>query len=126
MNLYEGMFVLNNRTAKKDEDKALEIVTELIKRFGGEVTDARKWDERKLAYPLSKQTRGTYFLVHFQAPEDAVAKIEFQCNLNTEVLRQLIIVDEDGAEQEPELEEVAAAESTEPAKAEAVAKDKGE
>jgi small subunit ribosomal protein S6 len=96
MKLYEGMFLLDNRLAKKDEEKALELVTDLIKRFDGEIVDANKWAERKLAYPINKQTRGTYYLTHFNAPPESIRKINHQCKLTSEILRQLIIVDEDG------------------------------
>lgn len=118
MKLYEGMFLVSTRTAKKDETAAMELITEQITRHGGEIVDASKWDDRKLAYPVEKQTRAVYFLVHFNAPEESVSKINFQCNLNTEILRHLILIDEDGVAEKPEAEETPA---EEPVKEEAVA-----
>ena len=118
MKLYEGMFLVDNRLAKKDEEAAIQLLTDIITRFDSEVVDANKWAERKLAYPIEKQTRGTYFLVHFNAPPEAIKKINHQSQLTAEILRQLIVVDEDGPAPEKVEEEVVTEETTDGAEVE--------
>jgi small subunit ribosomal protein S6 len=32
------------------------------------ILSSRRWDERRLAYPIKGQNRGTYLLVYFSRP----------------------------------------------------------
>jgi small subunit ribosomal protein S6 len=50
----------------------------------------KKWDERKLAYEINKQKRGTYVIAFFKAPGSAVAALERDVNLSEQVLRVLV------------------------------------
>jgi ribosomal protein S6 len=59
-----------------------------------------KWDERRLTYEINKVRRGTFILVHFNSDPSGIAKMERQCALNENILRVLILVDEDGIEVE--------------------------
>src|SRR4030095_13176676 len=59
MQLYEAMFLLDNREVKKGFDAARERVTTLLTKHGAKPRVVRKWDERKLAYEIARQKRGT-------------------------------------------------------------------
>jgi small subunit ribosomal protein S6 len=101
LKLYEAMFVVNNNAAKEDYEAVEAEVQSCITRFGGEIVNSIKWDERRMAYEIKRQKRATYILVHFNAPEDSISKIERQCRLSEAILRVLIVVDEDGPDSEP-------------------------
>ena len=96
MKLYEGMFVTDHNAAKENFQKVEAAVQECITRFGGEIVNSIKWDERRLAYEIRKHKRGTFILMHFKAPGESIVKIERQLKLTEHVLRALILVDEDG------------------------------
>lgn len=96
--LYEAMFIVDSAKAKEDYAKMEGECLNAITRHGGRIVKSVKWDERRLAYEIEKVKRGTFILVHFEAPSDAVAKIERQCLLSENILRVLILVDEDGVE----------------------------
>jgi small subunit ribosomal protein S6 len=90
------MFVVNYNAAKENYEKVEAEVFNCITRFGGEIVNSIKWDERRLTYEIKRQKRGTYILCHFNAEGDAISKIERQAQLCEVVLRALILADQDG------------------------------
>jgi small subunit ribosomal protein S6 len=90
LNKYEGMFLLDHGKLK-DVQKGVDVVTELLKKHGANIVKIGKWDERKLAYEINNQKRGTYILCHFEAPSEAVAEVTHDLNLTETISRHLII-----------------------------------
>ena len=95
MRLYEGLFLLD-ADAKPDPGHEA-FLLDLLKKQGAEVVEVDRWGERKLSYDIAGKRRGLYFLVHFKAEPGTVAEIRRACRLAEPVLRELILVDEDGA-----------------------------
>lgn len=96
--LYEAMFIVDSNKAREDYQKMEGICTATITRHGGEIVKAVKWDDRRLAYEIKKCKRGTYILVHFNSDTQVIGKIDRQIQLNENILRCLITVDEDGVD----------------------------
>ena len=120
-NYYEGMFLISQAVAA-DLAGAVAHIRQNIERNGGTVVAMRKWDERRLAFEISKQKRGMYILTYFQCPAPAMAQIERAFNLSEQVMRQLIVkvehmtVDEmKAADGQRELEIEARMRATQPA-----------
>jgi small subunit ribosomal protein S6 len=76
------MVLLDNREVKQGWSPLKEAVAEIFTKHGGEVVSARRWDERRLAYPIKGQTRGTYLLVYFNAGSDANSQIRRDLKMN--------------------------------------------
>ena len=91
MSLYEGMFLIDNRQANRDWDGSLEQLQALLAKHGGQVERSVKWGERRLAYEIKGNRRGTYVLVYFRVEGDAVARIYREVELSEIVLRALIL-----------------------------------
>lgn len=87
-NVYEGMFLLGPSGA--DSEKAVAIVRGMIEKHSGAITVIKKWDERKLAYEVANQKRGTFIITFFNAPGSSIAPLEREVKLSEEVLRCLI------------------------------------
>jgi len=87
---YEAMFLLGT-AATAEPEKGVETCRGIIERHGGQIMVIKKWDERKLAYEISGQKRGTYVISFFTAPGAAVAAIERDVKLSEEVLRVLVL-----------------------------------
>lgn len=87
---YEGMFLFGQATATNLAG-CVAHVKEILDRGEAEIIAIKKWDERRFAYEISKQKRGTYLLVYFSAPAQGLTEIERACNLSETLLRQLII-----------------------------------
>jgi small subunit ribosomal protein S6 len=87
---YEAMFLLSQAVAA-DLGGAVEHIKEIVARGHGEIVSMRKWDERRLAYEIRGQKRGTYILCYFKAPNTMLGHIERDCNLSEKILRVLIL-----------------------------------
>ncbi|MCD8138534.1 MAG: 30S ribosomal protein S6 [Planctomycetaceae bacterium] len=96
--LYEAMFIVDSAKAKEDYAKMKAECLGCLTRHGAEIVKAVKWDDRRLTYEMKKIRRGTFILVHFNSDPANIGKMERQCQLNENVLRVLILVDEDGIE----------------------------
>jgi small subunit ribosomal protein S6 len=88
-NQYEAMFLLGSQAAN-DLDAGMKTVRGMIEKHGGQIIVLKKWDERKLAYEVKRNKRGTYIIAYFKAPGAAIAPIEREVNLSEEVLRVLV------------------------------------
>jgi small subunit ribosomal protein S6 len=86
---YEAMFLFG-QAAAADLEHATQTVRQMIERHGGQIQVLKRWDERKLAYEISGQKRGTYIISYFRAPGAAVGQIERDVNLSEEVLRVMV------------------------------------
>ena len=96
MKLYEAMFVIDSARAKEDYPKAEQECLGCITRHGGKIVKSVKFDDRKLCFEIGKSKRAAFILAHFEAEGDAIRKIERQAQLNENILRVLVLVDEDG------------------------------
>ena len=91
ISLYEGLFLLNQQEVAADINASMEHLQGILKRAGVEVVAIKKWGERRLAYPIKGQKRGTFILAYFNAPRDRISHIERDCNLSETVMRHLMI-----------------------------------
>ena len=87
-NQYEGMFLLGPTGA--DAEKAVALIRGMIEKHQGQIQVIKRWDERKLAYEIGKQKRGTYVIAFFKATGDNVTTLEREVKLSEDVMRVLI------------------------------------
>ncbi|MGR3311639.1 MAG: 30S ribosomal protein S6 [Candidatus Brocadiales bacterium] len=90
---YEGMFLIDNTQANKDWDAVVKHVHEILQKHNAEILSTEKWGEKKLAYKVKGQKRGTYLLISFNAPPEAITHINHDCILSEIILRCLIVSD---------------------------------
>ncbi len=65
-------------------------VAELIKQANGQIKRETTWEERGLAYPIKKQTRGVYTFYELDIPGQAIHQLESSFNITDGILRHLI------------------------------------
>ena len=90
MNNYEGLFIIKpdlNEDSVKGVHKTL---GEIVVKNGGTVKKDEVWGKRALAYPVKKFKDGNYYKLEFEAPGDAVSKVEAACKLNADIIRVMI------------------------------------
>ena len=90
-NVYEGLFILDSNRYSRDQTAVSGQISEMIAQAGGEVLASRLWEERRLAYPINGQRKGTYWLAYFRVPADQLTGINRQCQLNENIVRSLFI-----------------------------------
>jgi small subunit ribosomal protein S6 len=86
---YEAMFLLGAVAGSAEDVTA--GPRQIIERHGGKIMVIKKWDERKLAYEIARQKRGTYVVAFFTAPGSAVTQIERDVNLSDEIIRVIVL-----------------------------------
>lgn len=91
VNVYEAMFILDSNRFARERVALPAEVEELIKSAGGEVLVSRLWEERRLAYPIAGQRKGTYWLTYFRGPSSMVTPLNKQCELHDGILRHLVL-----------------------------------
>lgn len=89
--IYEIMFLIDNEVVRAGWQQAKSQATALLEKHGGKVLAARRWDERKLAYPIRRRRRGTYLLSYCELGGDGVATLRRELDISEVVLRYLIL-----------------------------------
>lgn len=95
MSLYESMFLLDNAVVREDWKKAKAVINDAVVKHGGTVRTSRRWDERRLAYPIRGKNRATYVLCYVEIPGANLPVLRRELELSERILRYLLLkVDE--------------------------------
>lgn len=86
-NYYEGLYILDSNKYARDPDGVVRQITDVLTEFGAEILVSRIWEERRLAYPIKKQRRGTYWLIYFKAESTKMGEIRRRLQLAPDILR---------------------------------------
>lgn len=100
------MCVLDNREVRQGWEPVKESVAAVMTKHGAEVLSSRRWDERRLGYPMQGQQRGTFLLTYFKTDTQSLAAIRRDLQFNDAVMRFLTLQCEEVPETayEPEAE----------------------
>lgn len=90
MRRYELMLVLR---PDAPDDKAAAVIdrtTRYVVASGGQIIKVAPWGRRRLAYPIDRYREGSYHIVVFESPAEAIAEMERSLHITEEVLRYLV------------------------------------
>jgi small subunit ribosomal protein S6 len=90
-NVYEGMFILESNRFGRDPETVSGQVPAMIEKFGGEMLVSRLWEERRLAFPIKGQRKGTYWLTYFRLDASRLVELRRQCQITEDILRVLFL-----------------------------------
>lgn len=90
-NVYEGLLIWDSNRYGHDPEGVSGQVPALIEKLGGEILVSRLWEERRLAYPIKGQRKGTYWLIYFRLDTGQLAEVKKQCQINENLLRSLFL-----------------------------------
>ena len=90
MNKYEGIFIIRPDIKEEDLKSVYKVIGDLVGKNGGAVKKEDPWGKRPLAYPVNKFKEAYYYKLDFEAPSDAIAKMEAACKLNADITRLMI------------------------------------
>ena len=94
MRRYELMLVIRPDVADDKSQTVIDQVTRQITASGGQIIKVAPWGRRRLAYPIDRFREGSYHIVLFAAPPDALVELEHNLLITEEVLRHLVTRDE--------------------------------
>lgn len=91
--MYEALFLIDNTHANMEWDNVVKHIHDILQKNGAEILKTEKWGEKKLAYKVKNQKRGTYLLIHFNAKSTAIIIIKRDFQLSDYIIRSLITTD---------------------------------
>jgi small subunit ribosomal protein S6 len=90
-NVYEAMIIFDsNRYARERAGMPAEV-EKMIQAGAGEVLVSRLWEERRLAYAINGQRKGTYWLIYFRGPSSMLTALNREWEINEGILRHLVL-----------------------------------
>jgi small subunit ribosomal protein S6 len=90
MRRYELMLVLRPDVADDKAQAVIDRTTRGIVASGGQIVKVAPWGRRRLAYQIDRYREGSYHIILFEAPADAIAEMERTLLITEEVLRHLV------------------------------------
>jgi small subunit ribosomal protein S6 len=94
MRRYELMLVIRPDVPDDRSQAVIDRTTRQIIASGGQILKVAPWGRRRLAYPIDRYREGSYHIILFQAPGDALVEMEHALQITEEVLRHLVTRDE--------------------------------
>ena len=89
MRRYELMLVLRPDAPEDRIQAVLEKTTRHVTETGGQIVKAAPWGRRRLAYQVDRYRDGSYHIIHFDAPPEAIVDLERTLLITEEVLRHI-------------------------------------
>lgn len=95
MPLYEHVFLARQDVSAQQVDALVQGFRNLIEERGGSVGKTEYWGLKSLTYRIKKNRKAHFALLNIDAPHEAVAEMERQMRLSTDIIRFLTVkVDE--------------------------------
>lgn len=95
MPLYEHVFLGRQDISSQQFEGLMETYQTIIKDNGGSVEKTELWGLKILAYKIKKNRKAHFALMNIDAPHAAVAEMERQMGISTDIIRFLTLrVDE--------------------------------
>jgi small subunit ribosomal protein S6 len=90
MRRYELMLVIRPDVADDKSQGLVDRTTRQIVAAGGQIVKVAPWGRRRLAYPIDRHREGSYQIILFESPPEAITEMEHTLLITEEVLRHLI------------------------------------
>jgi small subunit ribosomal protein S6 len=90
MRRYELMLVLRPDVADDRAQAVIDRTTRQISAGGGQIVKVAPWGRRRLAYQIDRYREGSYHIILFESPADAIVEMERGLLITEEVLRHLV------------------------------------
>jgi small subunit ribosomal protein S6 len=90
MRRYELMLVIRPDVPDDKSQAVVDRTTRGIVASGGQIVKVAPWGRRRLAYPIDRHREGSYHIILFEAPSNAIVELEHTLLITEEVLRHLV------------------------------------
>ena len=91
INVYEAMVLFDSNRFARDRAALPTEIEKSISTAGGEVLVSRLWEERRLAYAIAGQRRGTYWLIYARGPSSMLTSLNREWEIHDGILRHLVL-----------------------------------
>ena len=90
MRRYELMLVIRPDAPDDKVAAVIDRTTRYVVASGGQIIKVAPWGRRRLAYPIDRHREGSYHIIVFESPAEAIAELERSLLITEEVLRHLV------------------------------------
>ena len=98
MRKYETAFILKATLTDEEVQSKIELMKETITKNSGNISGCANIGIRRLAYEISKQKRGYYYAIYFEAEGSVIKELERVYGITEEIIRFINIKFEKQAE----------------------------
>ncbi|HLO98177.1 MAG TPA: 30S ribosomal protein S6 [Fimbriimonas sp.] len=91
---YEALYILRGELKDSEIQKITDKFKKVVEDKGGTVTEAGKWEKRKLAYEIKGVKEGNYILMNFEAEGDVPAELSRLLRISDDIIRHQIVKQE--------------------------------
>jgi small subunit ribosomal protein S6 len=84
------MLVIRPDTPDERAAAVIDRTTRYVVASGGQIVKVAPWGRRRLAYPIDRYREGSYHIVVFESPAEAIAELERSLQITEDVLRYLV------------------------------------
>ncbi len=87
MPLYEHVFLVRQDASNSQVEALTKEFSDLVENNGGKIARSEYWGLKQLAYKIKKNRKAHYTMLNIDAPHAAVAEMERQMGISTDILR---------------------------------------
>lgn len=91
MPLYEHVFMVRQDASNQQVEALTKEFSDILEANGGKAERSEYWGLKGLAYKIKKNRKAHYTMMNIDAPHAAVAEMERQMGISTDVLRFLTL-----------------------------------
>jgi small subunit ribosomal protein S6 len=84
------MLVLRPDAPDERAAAVIDRTTRYVVASGGQIVKVAPWGRRRLAYPIERYREGSYHIVVFESPAEAISELERSLQITEDVLRYLV------------------------------------
>ena len=91
MNTYELTLVLPQNTTAAKKKAVGDTIDKIVKMNKGEVKKTEDWGEKDLAYPIEKNTAGTFMHFELELETQSVKALSDKLRMEEGIIRNLLV-----------------------------------
>ena len=94
MRKYEIMYIIRPNIEEEAKKSLVERFNTVLTENGAELTDAKEWGKRRLAYEINDFRDGYYMLLKVASEAAAVQEFDRLAKINEDIIRHIVIKEE--------------------------------
>ncbi|MCM3653073.1 30S ribosomal protein S6 [Metabacillus litoralis] len=95
MRKYEVMYIIRPNIEDEAKKALVERFNNVLSENGAEVTEAKEWGKRRLAYEINDFRDGYYMLIQINSAVEAVQEFDRLAKISEDIIRHIVIKKED-------------------------------
>jgi small subunit ribosomal protein S6 len=95
MKKYEVMYIIRPNIEDEAKKALVERFNNVLSDNGAEVSEAKEWGKRRLAYEINDFRDGYYMLLQVNAAAEAVQEFDRLAKISEDIIRHIVIKKEE-------------------------------